>query len=281
MGLVVGQQPAVRAATIPSRARGRRFGRLRLPLVGPLLDNREFLADHADVGGLPDGSFAGSPQLYVLAAQAVLDLAGRAGQVGQHEGHIAELGAQRFQRGEHLALKFLVTGLDRGAERRPARVDLPHDHRDVGAQLIGAPAARVQDLPDGAADLRLQAPGQVRCVRRRRTGPAGRPLQKRSQHVGPDRDEHAHPGQAGSRAVGAGQGRPERRRAQHRQHGRNADAAQLVAAASRRPQKPGADTRLKAFNLLKVPHQPPPCTGVTPQDGRSLAGVTAVCRSGG
>jgi hypothetical protein len=82
-------------------------------------------------------------------------------------------------------------------------------------------------------------------------------------------------------AAGVGQGRPERRRAQHRQHGRSADAAQLVTAASRRPQKPGADTRLKAFNLLKVTHQPPPYTGVTPQDGRSLAGVTAVRRSGG
>src|SRR4029079_16534455 len=103
------------------------------------------------------------------------------------------------------------------------------------------------------------------------TGPAGRPLQQASQHVGPDRDEHAHPGQAGSRAVG--QRGPERARAKHRQDGRSADAAQLVTAVSRRPQEPGADTRLKAFNLLKVTHQPPLYTGVTPQDGRSLAGA--------
>ena len=35
-------------------------------------------------------------------------------------------------------------------------------------------------------------------------------------------------------------------------------AAQLVTSASRRPQQPPADTRLKTFNLLEVAHQAPP-----------------------
>ena len=156
--LVIGQQPAVRAA-VPARARGGGFGRLQPPPAGPLLDDREFLADQADVGQLPGGPLAGGPQLGALAVQAVLDLAGRAGQIGQHEGHVTELGAQRFQRGEHLALDCSVSGLDRGAEHRAARVDFPHHHRDVGSQLAGVLVARGQDFPDGPADLRFQVPG--------------------------------------------------------------------------------------------------------------------------
>ena len=65
---------------------------------------------------------------------------------------------------------------------------------------------------------------------------------------------------------------PERHRAQPWQHGLGADAAQVVTAALRHPQQPGPDTRLEALNLLKVTHQAPPYTCVTPQDGRSLAG---------
>ena len=119
----------------------------------------------------------------------------------------------------------------------------------------------------------LQASDQVRRgVLGRRTGAAGRVLEQVGQGVGTDRDEHAHPGRAGSRAIGVSQGRPERRRAQPRQHGLGADAAQVVTAALRHPQQPGPDTRLEALNLLKVTHQAPPYTCVTPQDGRSLAG---------
>ena len=204
-------------------------GRLRLPLTGALLDDREFLADHADIRRLPPDLQAGGPEFGVLAAQAVLDLSGRASQVGQHEGHVAELRAQRLERGEHLVLGVGVAGLDRGAEHRAAGVDLAHHHRDVGSQLTGALVAGGEGRPDATEDLPLQGPAQVRLSAQAvlilghlsRTGPALRLLEQACQGVGPDRGEHAQAAYADrGLAVRArpGESGPEGRRAQQRQH---------------------------------------------------------------
>ncbi len=138
MGLVVGQQPAVRAAVRPPRAALARPAGAGHPLPGALLDDGQFLTDHAHVGGLPCDLLARGAQLGALAAEAVLDLSGRAGQVGEQEFQLPELGAHRPDRGEYLVLQFLVARLDRGAERGAGRVDLAQNHRDVGSHLVGA-----------------------------------------------------------------------------------------------------------------------------------------------
>ena len=104
--------------------------------------DRQFLADHAHVGGLPCDLPARGPQLGTLPAEAVLDLSGRARPVGEHELHLAELRAHRFDRGEYLALQLFVTRLDRGAEDGTARIDLAQHHRDVGPYLVRARVGR-------------------------------------------------------------------------------------------------------------------------------------------
>jgi hypothetical protein len=222
--LAVRKQPAVRASG-PARARPRGAGRTRLPLTGVLLDDRELFADQAYVRRLPADLEAGRPEFRVLPAQAVLDLPGRPGQVGQHEGHVAELGAQRLDGGQHLVLELGVAGLDRGPERRAARVDLPQHHRDVGTELAGALAARGERCPDALADLPLQVAAQVRLSTRplvvggqlRQAAPVLRLLEQAGQGIGADRGEHPRPG-PGARAraalAGPGQSRGESRGAQ-------------------------------------------------------------------
>ena len=123
MGLLVGQQTAVRAAVHPPRAALAWPAGAGHPLPGALLDGRQFLADHAHVGGLPRDLLARGAQLGSLAAEAVLDLSGRAGQVGEQEFQLAEFGAHRPDRGEYLVLQILVARLDRGTEDGAARVD--------------------------------------------------------------------------------------------------------------------------------------------------------------
>jgi len=166
-------------------------------------------------------------------------------------------------------LEVFVPGLDRRAEYRAARVDLPHHHRDVGPQVIGAFIARGEHFPDTPADFPLQVPVQV-LLRAgglmlpgymSRTGVLSRLIKKKSQGTGPDRGEHAQPGHGGGgRAVGVdvGENWPEGRGAQQRQHGGGAAITQVVTAAPRAALQPSADTRLEALNLLKVAHQAPP-----------------------
>ena len=80
-----------------------------------------------------------------LACKNAFSLALSARQVGEHELHLAELGAHRPGRGEHLALQFLIARLDRGAEDGAAGVDLAQHHRDIGAHLAAcvSPADRI------------------------------------------------------------------------------------------------------------------------------------------
>ena len=81
--------------------------------------------------------------------------------------------------------------------------------------------------------------------------------------LAPDRGQDPHPGHGhGAAQVGGlGQRRPERGRAQQRQHRRSRDVAQLVAAVPGRAQQPLADPRLEPHDLLEVaqslhPHVP-------------------------
>ncbi len=91
-----------------------------------------------------------------------------------------------------------------------------------------------------------------------RPGASGCVGKKIGQDSGTDRGEHAHPGYLGWGSRAVGERRPERRRAQPRQHGGGAGITQLVMAATRGPQQPRADTRLEALNLIKIAHQAPP-----------------------
>jgi hypothetical protein len=156
VGLVVGQQAAVGAAVRPSRVALARPAGVGHPLPPALFDDRQFLADHAHVGGLPCDLIVCGPQLGTLAIQAVLDLIRRAGQVGEHEFQLAELGADRPDHGEYLALQLFVARLDRGAEEGAARVDLAQDHRDVGSYLVRPLVTYGQDVLHAPVDVPLE-----------------------------------------------------------------------------------------------------------------------------
>ena len=259
VSLVVRQQPAVGAAAGPARAGLLAVGGSGYPGSRALFDDRQFLTDHAYVGRLMADPVAGHPQLGALVGQAVLDLAGRPGQVGEQEFHLAEFGAHRLDGGQHLALQVLVARLDGGQEDRAARVDLPQHHGDIGSHRLSSFGGAGQDLLEAPADLPLQVrPGQVTAgVCRSCTVQGGG--QDVTEHAGPDRGQHPGPGH-GHGAVhvgGVSQFRPERGRAQQRQHRRGRNAAQLVTPVSRRPQQPFADTGLEPLNLLEIAHPAP------------------------
>ena len=232
----------------------------RGPLAGPVLDDRQLFADHAHVGRLSSDLLPGGRQLGSLTDQAVLDLIGRANQIGQQEGQVPELGAHRLDRGEYVALRLFVSGLDRRAEYGAAGVDFPQHHRDVGSQ-VGRPRVLAgEDLLDAPADVLLKvAAGRLpgRGGRPRDPGGASEHL---SQDVSADRAQHpdAADGESAGQIDGFREDRPERRRAQPRQDRLRRDITPAGAAASRGPQHPLAQAGLQPLDLIELAQQGTP-----------------------
>ena len=204
-----------------------------------------------------------APQLGALAAQAVLYLPGRPGQVGEQELHLAELGAHRLGRGEHLVLELLVPGLDRGPEGGAARVDLAQHHGDVRSHLAGVSIVGGQDLPQAPADLPLQVTAGRAGGGVRRPHAVHGCGHRVSQGAGPDRGQDPDPGHGRGAVQPAASARAGPSAAAH---SRGSTAGAGRPRSSRRPCRAArsSHSRIPAWSRRASSKSPKPSTPTRP-----------------
>jgi hypothetical protein len=151
-----GQQPAVRAAVRPARppavadtAAGNGGG-------GPAHGEHHLVVENPDIRPLPIVLVLYRPEARALLIEALLDPGDRSRDVLQEEAQLGVLRAQRFERGDDVGAKLLVTCLHRRAQRGPARVDPPEQGADLRPQRLRVRVSGGQHLLDLRGYLLLE-----------------------------------------------------------------------------------------------------------------------------